>query len=241
MGKVEHDNKEGSNWPWDYQEEPTLAVLSKIVHNLPSYAHDVLEKKPEEVGMTDSLQGCFQIYCHVVKDHFEKVAKNALASDKKKLSEITEEAFDLIDKLLEYVDKRLSPGPGMTYIPLHYPYSYWELNNKWDTLVRKVDKTMEQFFICQAPRTNIRNGELPKGQTMPTSGTFWKKPSSRDIWNDIYEDFEVKKLTFAKKINFVTDAYKRKTVFRDIEVQRSPQIKPLKVGDRRWPISVSPK
>jgi hypothetical protein len=24
-------------------------------------------------------------------------------------------------------------------------------------------------------------------------------------------------------------------------VQRSPQIKPLKVGDRRWPISVSPK
>ena len=80
-----------------------------------------------------------------------------------------------------------------------------------------LDKTMEQFFVRQAPRKNIRNRELPKGQTMPTSGTFWKKPSSRDIWNDIYEDFEVKKLTFAKKINFVTDAYKRKTVFRDIE------------------------
>ncbi len=80
-----------------------------------------------------------------------------------------------------------------------------------------LDKTMEQFFVRQAPRKNVRNRELPKGQTMPTSGTFWEKPSSRDIWNDIYEDFEVKKLTFAKKINFVTDAYKRKTVFRDIE------------------------
>ena len=80
-----------------------------------------------------------------------------------------------------------------------------------------LDKTMEQFFVRQAPRKNIGNRELSKGQTMPTSGTFWKKPSSRDIWNDIYEDFEVKKLTFAKKINFVTDAYKRKTVFRDIE------------------------
>ena len=80
-----------------------------------------------------------------------------------------------------------------------------------------IDKTMEQFFIRQAPRTNIRNRELPKGQTMPTSGTFWKKPSSREIWNDIYEDFEVKKLTFAKKINFVIDASKRKTIFRDIE------------------------
>jgi len=80
-----------------------------------------------------------------------------------------------------------------------------------------LDKTMEQFFVRQAPRKNIRNRELPKGQTMHTSGTFWKKPSSRDIWNDIYEDFEVKKLTFAKKINFVTNAYKRKTIFRDIE------------------------
>ena len=80
-----------------------------------------------------------------------------------------------------------------------------------------LDKTMEQFFVRQAPRKNIRNGELPKGQTMPTSRTSWKKPSSRDIWNDIYEDFEVKKLTFAKKIYFVTDAFKRKTIFRDIE------------------------
>lgn len=136
MGKVEHDNKEGSNWPWDYQkEEPTLAVLSKIVHNLPSYAYDALEKKPEEVGMTDSLQGCFQIYCHVVKDHFEKVAKNAPVSDKKKLSEIAEEAFDLIDKFLEYVNKRLNIPFDMRH-NLSYPYSYWELNNKWDTLVR---------------------------------------------------------------------------------------------------------
>jgi hypothetical protein len=80
-----------------------------------------------------------------------------------------------------------------------------------------LDKTMEQFFINQAPRTNIRNRELPKGHTMSTSGTFWKKPSSREIWNDIYEDFEVKKLTFAKKINFVIDPSKRKTIFRDIE------------------------
>lgn len=52
---------------------------------------------------------------------------------------------------------------------------------------------------------------------MPTSATVWKQPSSCEIWSDIYQDYEVKKHTFAKRINFVTDKYKRKALFRDIE------------------------
>lgn len=97
--------------------------------------------------------------------------------------------------------------------------SFPQNDSAYDEFLRfeNLEQTMEQFFVTQAPRTNIRNKELPKGSPMPTSGTSWKKPSSIDIWNDIYEDFEVKKLTFAKKINFVTDKFKKKTIFRDIE------------------------
>ena len=52
---------------------------------------------------------------------------------------------------------------------------------------------------------------------MATSEPIWKQPSPRETWRDIYEDYDVKKLTFAKNINFVTESYKRKAIFRDIE------------------------
>jgi len=36
-------------------------------------------------------------------------------------------------------------------------------------------------------------------------------------WNLIQKDFDISKKTFGKKINFVTDKFKRKIIFRDIE------------------------
>ena len=80
-----------------------------------------------------------------------------------------------------------------------------------------LDKTIEQFYVRYAPKKIAKKRYSSKGQTMPISRTIWEKPSNHDIWNDIYEDFEVKKLTFAKKINFVNDEFKRKIIFRDIE------------------------
>jgi len=39
----------------------------------------------------------------------------------------------------------------------------------------------------------------------------------RNIWREIEKDYRVSKLSFGKKINFVTDKFKRKVLFRDIE------------------------
>ncbi|MGL1932197.1 MAG: hypothetical protein OCC45_10600 [Desulfotalea sp.] len=41
--------------------------------------------------------------------------------------------------------------------------------------------------------------------------------SSKDIWFEINNDFDITKMSFGKKINFVTDTFKKKIIFRDIE------------------------
>lgn len=46
-----------------------------------------------------------------------------------------------------------------------------------------------------------------------------KITSSHDktIWNEINKDYNINKRAFGKKINFVTDKFKRKIIFRDVE------------------------
>lgn len=80
-----------------------------------------------------------------------------------------------------------------------------------------LEKTMEHVFIKQAPFSKNKNQKLLKGQSMPNSNTFTKRPSSKDTWNDILNEYDISKQTFAKRINFVTDKHKRNIVFRDIE------------------------
>ena len=40
--------------------------------------------------------------------------------------------------------------------------------------------------------------------------------SGEKIWDEIEKDFDISKRAFGKKINFVTDPFKRKIIFRDI-------------------------
>ncbi|HAJ27330.1 MAG TPA: hypothetical protein DCG53_08845 [Syntrophus sp. (in: bacteria)] len=40
--------------------------------------------------------------------------------------------------------------------------------------------------------------------------------SAKGIWDEIEKDFDISKRAFGKKINFVTDKFKRKIIFRDI-------------------------
>ena len=44
-----------------------------------------------------------------------------------------------------------------------------------------------------------------------------KSVSGKGIWNDIERDYGMSKKALGKKINFVTDKFKRKVIFRDIE------------------------
>ena len=143
MGEIEYDSQESMkssrlSRTWDYEtEEPTPAILNEIVRNLASYAYDVTCHESRESDMApgdgaNSLYVDFQVYCHVVKDHFETVVKEAPDSVKAKLLQIAEEAFDIVDKLLEYTDKRL-------YAPIDSPYSLADLSRQWNTIVRTFD------------------------------------------------------------------------------------------------------
>lgn len=38
-----------------------------------------------------------------------------------------------------------------------------------------------------------------------------------DIWESIQKDYDINKIQFGRKINFVTDQFKRKIIFRDVE------------------------
>ena len=40
---------------------------------------------------------------------------------------------------------------------------------------------------------------------------------STDTWHEIEKEYDVSKISFGKKINFVRDKFKRKVIFRDIE------------------------
>lgn len=159
MAKVKdnYSNKD-ERWPWDWQkEELTPAVLAKIIKFLPSCALDATGDKTEEVGISDSLYGDFQVYCHVVKDHFEQVAKDASASAKGKLSQITEEAFELVDLLVEWVKKtirRNDSGINARYMAIDDPCSHTELASRWDTIMRK-------FNLCMSSQ-RVKKGQDEK-------------------------------------------------------------------------------
>lgn len=40
---------------------------------------------------------------------------------------------------------------------------------------------------------------------------------AKTTWKRIEHDYDIKKISFGKKINFVTDPFKKKIIFRDIE------------------------
>jgi hypothetical protein len=81
----------------------------------------------------------------------------------------------------------------------------------------ELEQQMEEFFVRGASSRNIKNRKRSKSESMPNSGYFGKRPASADTWDDICKELEDNKLTFAKKINFVADKYKRKIIFRDVE------------------------
>lgn len=128
-------------WPWDWEkEELTDAVQAEIVKNLPWYASDAVQYKPEQVGMSYSLRTGFRIYCHFTKEHFEKMAKDAPKSLRGKLSQIANDAFGLVDMLLEWVDVRRDDIFGN--VSSGYPCSHTKVAANWDTLLRGLDLYM---------------------------------------------------------------------------------------------------
>lgn len=146
MTEVNDQSNKAINWPWDWDknQERSEEQLKKIVENFPSYAYDAVYRKPEEVGMSDSLYCGFQVYCFIVKEYFTKTATEASVSLKSKLSKIAEEAYQIIDLLLKWVEIRVNVNYHTGPIPIDYSCSRVELVSQWDTILRKFKLCMNQ-------------------------------------------------------------------------------------------------
>lgn len=131
-------------WPWDWEkEELTDAVQVEIVENLYSYAKDVAYWYPEDPDYHYWYNG-LKVYCKVSRDYFIKVTKEAPDSIKPKLSEIAEEAFELLNTLLKWANQKYSlcfvTEPEKRFYNI--AYSDEELHNNWQTIVHKLNLYM---------------------------------------------------------------------------------------------------
>ena len=97
--------------------------------------------------------------------------------------------------------------------------NFYQDDSAYDEFLRftNLEQKMEELFVGPKVSKNTIESIFSKGEPMANSETTWRLPSSRDIWSGIYKDFEVNKFAFGKNINFVTDGYKRKAIFRDLE------------------------
>lgn len=156
MAKDQEKTDESRKWPWDWHKSKELTdmVLKRIVKNLPSYAYDAAYSKPEEVGIGDSLYVGFQVYCLVVKDCFQKAATEESKSLKPQLSEIAEEAYQVIDLLLKWVEVRANVDYHTRYVPINHPCSHAELANRWDTVVRNFELCISSAKELSEPEQN---------------------------------------------------------------------------------------
>lgn len=150
------------------------------------------------------------------KDSSIKVVK---ADQIARLVRITERQAEITLMLIYDLGGFFSSASGFTTRYGFQKVEFPQGDSAYDEFLKfeSLEKKMEEFFVARDSSANVRNRQFPKGQAMSDSGSSWKQPSSRDTWNDIHNDFGVGKQTFAKKINFVTDKYKRKALFRDIE------------------------
>ncbi len=90
-------------------------------------------------------------------------------------------------------------------------------NSAYDKFLRfkSLEQEMERSFISRISY-GVRK-KKNKTSSSQTPDIFSIQQPAQDTWNDIYDNYDVTKRTFGKKINFVTDKYKRKIIFRDVE------------------------
>lgn len=115
-------------------------------------------------------------------------------------------------------------------------YSYKCYMGVWDEGVSPVSKAEDKilfskdrgdncFFFKFQPSMLFQTAiELQKREKENIKAQIKIEPkmektilSQKSIWSEIEIDYDISKRTFGKKINFVTDTFKRKIIFRDIE------------------------
>ena len=123
----------------------------------------------------------------------------------------------LLDAIDDLLNEQNEPN-------LNVEFFIKEIIRRKSQLYEALEETIQRFgwyldgeTPCRRSSSNIKNKKLFETQFLKNSGDFRMQQSTQNIWNDIRNNFGISKQTFGKKWNFVTDKYKRKIIFRDIE------------------------
>jgi len=167
----------------------------------------------------DPQSAIFDHISNIIKIIQDLIRKNSEISKIKSkeiatLTDISERDVEIALKLLFELGDFFGSGGG----PKEY-YGFREASFKqdifgYDKFLRfeSLEQEMEQFFISRAP-SNVKNKEIVKTQSLQ----FCTKQTALSAWDAIQKEYDVSKKDFGKKINFVSDPFKRKIIFRDVE------------------------
>lgn len=72
----------------------------------------------------------------------------------------------------------------------------------------KIEEIVEEM--------SSENSTLKKPETQLIPKEVTNMTTSKNLWKDIHNAFDISKKSFGIKINFITDKYRRTTIFRDI-------------------------
>jgi len=94
-------------------------------------------------------------------------------------------------------------------------YSLIDVHNVLWSISIEHFKSVEvniQTKLCKILKSNTKTEQKAEGtKIMITART------SKEIWEAIKSEYDICKKDFGKKINFVSDSFKRKIIFRDVE------------------------
>ncbi|MHC4125486.1 MAG: hypothetical protein ACYSRR_03405, partial [Planctomycetota bacterium] len=146
--------------------------------------------------------------------HKNPVISQVTAKEIAALTRIRERDVTIALKLLFELGDFFGAGGGPREYYGFSKASFRQDNSAYEKFLRfkNLEEEMERFFISGAA-FNIKKKELIETQ-FPQ---FCKKQPALNTWNAIQKEYGVSKKDFGKKINFVSDPFKRKIIFRDVE------------------------
>ena len=189
MAEVESHDNDGRNRRTERQQ---------LMRGLSGLAMSIEPYDPKKDQQESYCWGNFDFDCGCVKEYLEQTYGEVQDSLKPTLYEICQEAFKVIDEFLKWA---LNDEQGMAI--------FVQLEHRWDTVVRKFDMCMSSGGQQEKPVERGRKAEGSK--IMVTART------SNENWEAIRGEYDISKKDFGKNINFVSDSFKKKVIFRDVE------------------------
>lgn len=186
-----------------------LKRVSKIIEDFISIVGETINNQYVEI--TDIIKTALNDARISVS---EELSKNIVAICEERIN--VEKFLSRFPKFIDAIERHYS-GMGLKFDSARYrlDLSSAKYEAMVKTLVRRNNERIKTelnilLYATDTSKNNIDNKSKDKKMTsnaLPTT----------NIWKEIETDFDISKIAFGKKINFVVDKFKRKIIFRDIE------------------------